>query len=240
MRRAAGAFVPTDIDGLQLWLRADDCAAVGDGNTVTTWTDRIGAYAFTEATNKPIYRASSIGGRPAIDFDGTNDQLVRAGNLFSNTTGSVMLIVNADTLANATCYANRLAGGTRLVYFGNTATGWIQTRQRDADTADNVRGNTTALATSTDYAWYYRSTGTVYAMQVNGVGQAKTVIAGADTGDWYGDTASRDQVAIGSNAVGEFFNGRIAEVLDFDHDLTADELASLERYLTNRYGITFS
>lgn len=231
---------PKDVSGLQNWLRADDCAAVGDGNPVTNWVDRIGGYVFTEATNKPLYQANGVGGQPALDFNGSSHQLARSGNLFSNTDGSVFLVINADTVSSIqTLYANRLGGGTRLVYFGNIGTGGVQVRQRNADTADSIRGPNT-LSAATDSVWNFRSTGTAYAMQVNGVGQTKTVLAGADTGDWYGDTSSRDLVVVGSNGVGEFFNGRIAEILDYDHDLTVAELLVVKSYLRGRYGITIA
>ena len=63
------AFSPTDINGLQLWLRADagtfnDAAKTqpcADGDAVATWADQSGnGYDFTQATanSRPKYNAT--------------------------------------------------------------------------------------------------------------------------------------------------------------------------------------
>lgn len=70
--------VPSDISGLQIWLKADAGAGSVDGDAVGTWTDQSGtSHSFTQATGskKPLYRTGRRNGLPAVVFDGTDDQL---------------------------------------------------------------------------------------------------------------------------------------------------------------------
>ena len=45
-----------------------------DGSSVATWGDRSGnGNDFTEATNQPTFKQSWLNGKPAVEFDGSND-----------------------------------------------------------------------------------------------------------------------------------------------------------------------
>jgi hypothetical protein len=71
-------ITPTNIPGCVLWLKADDGVQT-NGNIVTNWLDRSGLnnHAFqTNVSWRPTLSGNSIGGRPAIIFDGVDDYLV--------------------------------------------------------------------------------------------------------------------------------------------------------------------
>jgi hypothetical protein len=90
---------PSDIAGLIIHLDASAIAGLSDGDPVTTWADSgPNGYNPTQATsgNRPLYRTAGINGRPALEFDGTNDNLAVAfGTTYSqpNTIFSVVQFV---------------------------------------------------------------------------------------------------------------------------------------------------
>ena len=75
------AFKPTEIDGCELWLKAEAIAGLGDGDPVAAWPDGSGkAHDATQGTegDRPTYRAVAIGGKPAVGFDGVDDYMALA------------------------------------------------------------------------------------------------------------------------------------------------------------------
>src|SRR5262245_39968698 len=86
---AAAAFAPTDVAGLQLWLRGDagtfqdaarTTAAAADGDPVGGWRDDSGgAHHFSQATaaKRGTLKtgANGINGRSIVRFDGVDDYL---------------------------------------------------------------------------------------------------------------------------------------------------------------------
>lgn len=70
--------VPTDFPGLIGWYRANDLI-LADGAPVVTWPDQSGAGNDLDspaAAQRPLYRATGwSNGRPAVEFDGVNDEL---------------------------------------------------------------------------------------------------------------------------------------------------------------------
>jgi hypothetical protein len=53
---------------------SDSANNPSDGTAVSTWGDRSGnGNDFTEATNQPTFKASWLNGKPAVEFDGSND-----------------------------------------------------------------------------------------------------------------------------------------------------------------------
>jgi len=80
-------------------------------------------------------------------------------------------------------------------------------------------------------------------MRTNGVANAATVQAGSNTGAWFGDMAGRDQASICAHnqfGSGEVDHGEhdIGEILIYDTKLGAGDLADVETYLADRWGVT--
>lgn len=80
------------VANVSLWLRGDSGIGVADGAAMSSgWTGRNppAAYVFSEATNRPTYRATAgVNGEPAADFDGTNDLLTSAAMTVTNMLGA--------------------------------------------------------------------------------------------------------------------------------------------------------
>lgn len=81
----AGISDPPDLTWTS-WYWAEDLAAVGNGNTVATWTDNISGATrqLAQATEaaKPIFRSAdaSFSNHACVEFDGTDDVLVSASS----------------------------------------------------------------------------------------------------------------------------------------------------------------
>src|SRR5690606_10619334 len=86
---------PSDIAGLIIHLDASSIVGVSDGAALATWPDSgPNGYDLTQATsgNQPLFRASAIGGRPAVQFDGTNDRMARTFGTTYSQPNTVFIV----------------------------------------------------------------------------------------------------------------------------------------------------
>lgn len=78
MKAPSSAFSPSDIAGLQLWLKADAITGLVNGDPVGQWNDESGAARhLTQATaaQRPTYQTNVVSGKPVVSFDGVDDSL---------------------------------------------------------------------------------------------------------------------------------------------------------------------
>ena len=103
-----GGANPLSIMGAALvgWWTADrDDLITQSGGLVSSWKDVIGAYDLVQSsgTLKPVYSATSFGGRPGVSFDGVDDYLRRVGTPAtfptSNNYSEIWYIGSQDALA---------------------------------------------------------------------------------------------------------------------------------------------
>lgn len=87
---------------IKLWLKANDIEGA-DGSNVSVWNFAkekgvSGAAVQTDVNKQPKLRLSSLGGLPAVEFDGVND-FMTAGNAFSKAndlSGSTFVVVYSN------------------------------------------------------------------------------------------------------------------------------------------------
>jgi len=75
---ADAGFRPSRIAGLQMWLSADRNVARDERNFVSAWGDQSGHDLDAQQTThaaKPLFVADAVHGKPAIRFDGQDDQM---------------------------------------------------------------------------------------------------------------------------------------------------------------------
>ena len=157
-----------------------------------------------------------------LDFDGSADYLLHKVPAWNSTdsqgtivawiynddvSGDEVIFSSSDT-AGATTYLQLLMSGAN-----------IEVNQKSGDTEDSITGGTT-LSASTWYMVAVTSTGSAYALYVNGAAESLTVNTGSNGGDWLSDTSSaaRDNIAIGvrkDDTPDLFFNGKIMQVAYF-------------------------
>ncbi len=91
-------FKPTDLNGCQLWLRADT-GVILNGNYVESWQDcSSNTFVASQATalRKPSYMPNFINGLPALSFDG-NDWLMLSNLPFGATVQGFMICRKPNT-----------------------------------------------------------------------------------------------------------------------------------------------
>src|SRR5687768_14644915 len=91
----AAPFAPTDIAGLQLWLKAETLD-LNDGDPVGTWYDS-GTYNHTAsqatAAKKPIFRANGgPNSKDTVEFDGVDDN-VKTGSFTLAAPVTIYIVV---------------------------------------------------------------------------------------------------------------------------------------------------
>ena len=106
----AAVFLPTDIAGLQLWLRPNDAATVfqdaaktipaGNGDVVGGWEEKSGSgrpdATQTTTAQKGILQTGIANGKSIIRFDGTDDNY-DLGDYSDLTAAEIFIVVAVDT-----------------------------------------------------------------------------------------------------------------------------------------------
>lgn len=211
--------------GAQIVLDARYIFGVANGAALSSWPSRaVAGIAATQGTpaNQPTFLAASIGGRPAVQFDGTNDVMalaVGAQSLTNNVASASItaVAVNDGTGADTTQYVVFISAGATTnprtclaARFSAANEVRAQGRRLDADSSRNTAsaGASTAASIMTarhQYAANAMSAG------LNGVFTvAQTYSSGA------GNTSATNStvVNIGAlNSAGSRLGGRIAAVI---------------------------
>lgn len=244
------AFAPTDYAGLVLWLKADAGIGVADGAAVGTWSDQSGkGNHATQATggNQPIFRATGIGSLPAVDFDGSNDNLATAAIDLSDRNGATLYVVaRPDTVAadavlveSSATYASN--AGAFVAYYDNTTSGcWVVGANNGSAGSFELWGAVPTASTAVLVTGRYDTSALRHAENgaVNGdplgayINNPKSANVRSNLGTY--------AVNIGSRNGGASlpFDGRIGEILLYRRRHTPDERIAVEAYLAARWGIT--
>jgi len=238
-------FKPTDIPNCDLWLAADHITGLSDGDPITTWPDLSGnGNDFTQAgVKRPSYETNQINRYPAAGFDGA-DGIMLAANFSAATEGALFVVWRPSApIANVQCLFSSSEEAADVRYWairGYLLGGEpnINVIQRDSDAEDSYKGATTVVA-GTVYLVVWQSSGTAWTARLNCATEALVMRSGANNGDWLGDTADRDNFALGARkGTGEsnFTKGHIAEVILYGRGLSMGEILRIENYLRKKYG----
>lgn len=246
-----GMVLPNSISGLVAHYKADSgvysdagTTLAVDQDTVQQWNDKsINANNVTQATagNRPKYVADAINGKPALLFSNARaDVLAIADNASISLTKRVHMfaVVKPTTIistAGIICkdtgalsnpeYAIWLSNGAiniNLTSAGNTNIGSTANLTAIAGSEYIVEGSYNLININT---WQNGELSFTVATNSNGMG------------DTTGDLRIGAQKATFST---RSFDGYIAEIIIFDRELSSDERVGVEKYLSNKYGITLN
>lgn len=225
----AVAFPTTGLIGR---LRGDSIAQA-DGSAVATWPGLVGGDA-TQATsgNRPVFRSSGINSKPSVEFSRASLHSLSWGVsaatdpfalllVFQPTTpaGSAFQAVLGSPGAGAMCAYCRLDSGRLDLEKNNTGT-IIQS-------VDAFCANATKVAALSNYA----SVGPAGTMWRNGASFTLANLISRAL------SAGTTTLGVDSQFPGAEYNGQIAEVAKWDHQLDATERAAVFAYTLARYGI---
>jgi hypothetical protein len=254
LRRGAGAGVtaipPNGVAGLTFWVKSDtetysDSAgtvpATSTGNPVQRWDSQAGGgWQLNQPVlgSQPSMQLAQINGKPALRYDGTDDYQSSAAFMNFVTDSLYVIycvykIVAVDTNVGGTfsndaawsdvggylgqhlkndgnLYAYNYAGGDQFVALPYTLGAWMATRQRHVDLGGGLR-------------LYLKRTG----------GGAEVSIASGAT------TSVGNVLQTGRGDASNFFLGDLAELFIYNTNVSAGDMAGLEQYITDRYGLAW-
>jgi len=222
---------PTDLpvkNGLNLWLDAADDAtfSYSSGTSVSQWRDKSGNNSHvSQATsaNQPS-RSTTQNSRKILTFDGTNDSLSTSISLDLSVTHTIFAIASQTTGtedAGLVSINNSLNNGLTL-HNGSTYYSYY---------GDGSKYATSSITTSTTYIFtkvFKGTSSTTRQVYLNGTSATTTgVIANSD---------ASGVIRLGQQST--YLNGKIAEVIIFNRELTATELKQVHTYLGQKWGIS--
>jgi len=229
-RRPLAILDISTIPNMTGWWKADSITGIADGGTVQSWADSGPGKFPAEQSNSgicPTFQAAVLNGKPVVRF--SNDRLVSnvSASDPNRTIFSVVKPTNITTISSIIGSSSQ--GGLQFrIYSDGKLEFLVQsiegtTRSNSSVTASNFQIATGSFASSGGYNYW-----------INGT---------ASGGGTIGRGLDSNQVTIlGAHAVqnDEFFNGDIAEIIEFSRVLSASERAQVHSYLQDKYAVTTS
>ena len=224
-----GIADPTEVSGLLRWYEGD-VLGLADGTAVSSWTDQSANADHAvqaDSAKQPVLKTGVASGHDAVRFDGSNDWLTFAEILDSSAATAHIFVVSDS---NAT--------GARVI---------MSTRQSDGQSGWSLRYNP-----QTTMQYFHAGGGAtpivsysitdqlnIIEVQRNGldVTLGANGALGTETAISTYVVSSADRTIIGAENDGtaSFLNGDIAEIVIYDHVLSAGDRTSVLDYLTAKY-----
>ena len=240
LRPKASGFDPKSISGLAQWLDANDAATLTFvSGAVSQWNDKSGNSrnaTQTVANNRPT--TTTVNGKTALSFDGTNDGLSFTGVARTDETWVIAAAQTADQAGQRQILSDggngtgisATKGSVKLAEFafGGFTEGTNRLRVQYAASPSAFLGPAVLSVVRSASAG-----GFVY---IDGTQRTSTV---GGTFDKFSTSGSDTMSKIGFYSSSLFqFQGWIGEILCYSRALTAAERLKVERYLGKKWGIT--
>lgn len=215
--------------GLVLQLDANAITGISDGTGISTWSDTSGSgNHFANSTGNsatyPVYRTNQQNGRPAVDFDGSNDFLTTVVVIDTSTVYSMFLAFKLDSAAGTQgLFRNGDGVGYGLLCSGGSR----EILHRAVAALDDG-----ACTTNAEYWSAVRTSAPLAKLWVNGVNQAITNSTSACNAP-----ASNGWVGVFNTGLGFYMDGKIFEVLCYNTNLSDADRGLVEAYLALKWGI---
>lgn len=227
-------WTPLDIAGCVLWLDASQITGLSDGDDVGTWEDlsTLGNDAVqATADKKPHYKVNILNSLPVVRFDGSDDFM---STFTTGLTAWSMFFVFArgDKDREQVFFAKpnnssidgnffwMFTGGNALHAGFHNGSAWqwgTPTTNTITDTSGHIGQldwNATALAQYVDGVLWRTA---------NLTGPPATNTGATEIGR--------------SNAANRYFKGDMGEIVIYNNSISAADLALLETYLSDKWGI---
>jgi hypothetical protein len=230
LRPVASGFNPKSISGLAMWLDANDSASITlDSSAVSEWKDKAAGKVFAQTTPNNRPTLTTINGKTALLFDGTNDTL-SCSEPFASYPVSMFFVQRVIAYTNfGMTYT---AGGSNNFNLRQNGTSGLFQLQHPT---------TGAGSSSTSYSLSNAELiSLVYASPVGGSaayqnGGLITITSGSFSEE---PIFSGTTHFIGSRNAGFHLNGYIGEILVYTKTVSATERAKITQYLGKKWGIT--
>lgn len=267
LRPRASGFNPKSIAGLLSWYDAADAATITTSTGVSAWADKSGnGYTLRQSTgnNQPATGTRTIGGRNALDFDGSNDVLSLGSSppeYLLNLAATRALTVFAVTASDSPNGIRRLVSLQRTGKNSNdtgfflarhsNSSGTVEIAVGGGDSTSNDQLNRNHIPGFVDtssaagiYTASISAADNAATIHKNGSLQSLTVRYGTmNPSDFLGFGSGNHTLDVGSSRSASgldaaYWDGLLGEVLIYTRRLTIDERARVERSLGRKWGIT--
>ncbi len=235
-----GAFTPTSITGLQLWLDASDEAtlldasgnAVAANSPVARWKDKSSAgndFVQGVVNNQPT--RATFNGLKTLAFDGANDGMSTAWDYFF-TNISLFIVFRTTAIQynrfftlndNSGAFDYSLSGNI-IPLVGNSAGGIGAYVANTASYTAVVPYSANTMAIAGSFI-----TPTSISTKINA--------ASATQAASYAGKAIKKAHIGAINSFSDSINGNIAEVLFYNTALTSSQIQQVQSYLSTKWGI---
>jgi len=243
-------FTPLSLNP-QLWLDAADPTTITlSGSSVTQWDDKSGnGYNVTQGTaiSRPTIATDPVTGLTVIDFDGSNDQLIRttATALGRAVTGLTMYAVHKPDVLTSPG-----AGGRQVARIDVSGSGlarasvgvasvankfYAQGRTLDADSLIRINGSNKTTGSWYSHIGVFDYANTSLFLYVNNILDASTT--SFQTATTTSNTNSNN-LKIGAQTTStELYDGQIAEVFVFHSAHDTNTRNTMISYLHSKWGV---
>jgi hypothetical protein len=217
-------FLPSDIAGLSLWLKADAGVTL-DGSNVTAWADQSGNGKNGTADNGyPTIVSNALNGKPVIEFNGTDARIV--GSSPMNTSVGTIIIVGKYL-------ADKLTGVMYEQYDGYDTMGFYRGNSNEIDQKLYMYNGATIVSDS-NVGFVFG----IFTVIVDGTNSKICINGSIDGTGNAGDlTANGPYYLSWYGGNNEYTNMQIAEVVVYNRAITTQERQQVEAYLASKYAI---
>jgi len=250
----ANNFDPKDISGLTLWLKADSLSQT-DGSDVTEWTDQSGngndVSVPSDASNRPHYTTSVIGGKPAISFTGSNDEYLDCtglSNFFKDNDYTVIAMIQPESVSS-----------DQLIFGRYKTTDWSSSSNNNLNLfamginssskpiiigkspSNDKSASTSSVSTSTPYIFIarYKDSSTTQWNFINGTKKDKETDWAKGTSALAGQPVIGLQYSTGRGGTSYYnqYTGYLAELIVYNSTISEKNLKAVQNYLVDRYSL---
>ena len=240
--QAAGGQSILDYNPRNIW-DSENVSIVGSTTTFLDYNQVGTQYDLSNpaAVNQPTYNASSanFNSLPSFTFDGVNDYVSNSVSDYRIGDQSGMVISVYRVLSGVNLHLFTSADSANNDYLINQiiipANGRFRLGTENAGTF-NTHAGTDDISANTSRVYAFGSNGTVHKFFNNGV--ADTISITTAAGEWLGDIASRDNIAIGAQLRSSPSYSNIEWCMtgyfDYVDDATTIKIIN---FVKNKYGI---
>ena len=245
LRPTASGFNPASIAGIVHWWDANDASTLTlVSGAVSEWRSKAGtltAATQTIANNRPA--TTTVNGRTAILFDGSNDGFDFAGTARTDETWIVVAEQTANQAGTRALLNDGTDGSglTTVPVAGNRMVRGEYTFGITGGATENVARFTVQAASGSAampplVISQPRSSSGGIQLRLNGTPRESYLSAGTLSSSTTGSVNVRRIGYYGSTLFQ--FQGWISEILCWNRVLSAAEMSRVERYLGRKWGIT--
>jgi hypothetical protein len=218
---------PSDIDGLELWLRAGSIDDVAEGGAVDYWNDdsQLGIACTGTTTTRPTWHTNEINGHPVVRFDGTDDFMISTSP-HAHTLSHSFVVFKFTGGTTFTGYEGILTGRNGILNDSRVGAGAGSGTELYTSDLNVAGGGFVHIDGATSHDPDLVDLTTWHILSVHD--ENATVFAGANLGYQLGHDRAN---------VARFCACDIAEVISYEDELSAANELLVVTYLNNKYDI---